>query len=273
MKNIINVVVCYNNAKEVLNYAKELSKLNESDKLSLIVVINAAKAEDIELLNTLSSEVSFHTLVVNPNENLGYMKGLMYGYEKYKESTNSIPDYAIMGNTDIEYEDTDFLVKLSNKEYSEDTWCIGPSVFTKYTHNYDNPVALERRSVQEIDKLLFRFSVLGGFYVWLARVKESLTKKRLEKLPSQYVYEVHGCMFILRGLFCEKLLEKPFKPLMYSEETYLAEMAYQNGKKVYYDADLEIIHLEHTSTSLVGNKKIAKYLLDSMRFIRNEFYS
>lgn len=269
--SIINIVICYNNANEVKEYAKELNKQNNIEDFALIIVINEGTNNDISILNTIEQEIIFKVIIINAKKNLGYMKGMLYGYKIYRKKYG-IPQYIIMGNTDIEIPDMDFLYKLKNTKYEKDIWCIGPSIFTKFTNNYDNPVAFERRSKREINNLMCRFGmpVFNSCYVGLSSIKAFLIKKN--KLQSQYVYEVHGCFFIIRSECADKMLKRPFKPLMYSEETYVAEIVYGNQKKEYYDSNLEIIHKEHTTTALLGNKKIAKYLYESMRFIRNEFY-
>lgn len=270
-KIIINIAICFNNADEVKTYARELNKQNNIEQAALIIVINDGSERDIRVLNTIQNHVSYKVMIVRPAQNLGYMRGLLYGYKAYKKKYG-IPQYIIMGNTDIEIADINFFDKLRTTIYEDSVWCIGPSIYTKYTHNYDNPVALKRRSKREIDSLICRFSVpvFRSLYVWLSSVKAFLRKK--EKLHTQYVYEVHGCYFILRGECAEQMLKRPFKPLMYSEETYVAEIIYENGKKEYYDSNLEVIHNEHTTTGLLKNKEIAKYLYESMKFIRNEFY-
>lgn len=271
MSSIISVVICYNNAQEVYTYAQNIDKLNNSAPISLVVVINSASSEDRTILDSIKEAVSFTVMICEPKGNLGYMKGLIFGYECYKRRTEAIPDYVIMGNTDIEIADCEFFNKLSNTKYKEDYWCIGPSVYTKETHNYDNPISYFRRSVKEIDSLIFRFTRFRGLYVLLSLAKAKLMSSK-EKKSSSEVYEVHGCFFILKGDCAEHLSEHYFEPLMYSEETYIAEIIYENQKKEYYDSNLEVIHLEHTVTGKLNKKKIAYYLAESMKYIKKEFY-
>lgn len=272
MIEILSVVVCYKNASEVKWYASQMNKLFGADRIGISIVVNSANDEDIEILNTIRREVSYPVYIYYPRDNLGYLKGLIYGYDSYMKTVKVMPKYIIMGNTDIEITDKYFIEKILKADYCEDIWCIGPSVYTKYTHNYDNPVAFCRRSKKEIDSLILRFTKLGSLYVWLALIKAKYSKKNRIKKTSQFVYEVHGCFFILSSKCAEHLKDHYFQPLMYSEETFIAEIVYENNKKVYYDSDLEVVHLEHTATGLLGNNKIAKYLAESMKYIRDEFY-
>ena len=84
-------------------------------------------------------------------------------------------------------------------------------------------------------------------------VKAKLVHKK--KTESRYVYEVHGSFFILKGEFAEYLKSKQFGAFIYCEEAFLAENVYHNGKKIFYDSEIEIIHLEHSVTGLMKVKK------------------
>lgn len=272
MKKIVNVIICYNNISEIMEYASALSVLKGSKEISLVVVVNMLNNATISELRSNLSSLPFETLVVTKNENLGYMNGLIFGYQQYREYSNHIPDYVMMSNTDIKYPNDNFLVELSDREYDNDIWCIGPSVYAPNKDSYDNPVCYERRSKRQIERLIRIFStpILNVTYVTLSDIKASL--KKPHKQDSSTVYEVHGCFFIITGEYAELLKDKVYGALLYSEETFVAELIYKNKKMIYYDNNLEIQHLEHTVTGKMNKKKIAKYLADSMSVIKRDFY-
>ena len=272
MKNIVNVVICYYNSAEIIQYAKHMESLQESDQIMLVIVINGASDGDFRELNTLHERLSLDFFIVTPEKNLGYMNGLTYGYKQYISKYGAAPRFVIMSNTDIAYEDKQFYSKLLRQNYAEDVWCIGPSVYVKELDTYDNPVAYRRRTIREIYKLILKFQipVFREFYVRAAKIKGKFIKK--PKQHSAFVYEVHGCFFILRGEGIDNICREVYGPLMYSEETFIAELIYQNGKKIYYDSTLEIIHLEHSVTKHINLRKHADYLQESMQWIKKKFY-
>ena len=49
-EEIINVVICYNNASEVMEYYKEILSLNEGSKVGYVVVINSSTDEEASKL-------------------------------------------------------------------------------------------------------------------------------------------------------------------------------------------------------------------------------
>lgn len=273
VKEIVNVVLCYKNEEEVIAYAKKLEKLNDCIQLDLVIVVNATgEMEEFEFDRRLN-ELNLNIIVFRPNENLGYMNGLLYGYREYEKRENKITRYVIMSNTDIDFQDSDFIKKLLSNNYPIDIACIGPAVCVSELNTYDNPVAYERRTKDEVNKLIAKFSfpIFNQIYVWLAFVKPRFIKRKKEP-EAKKVYEVHGCFFILTGKFAHEIKDEHFGPLMYSEETFIAENAYCRGLCEYYDSTLEVIHLEHTVTSHLKAKKRAQYMNESMRWIRDQFY-
>lgn len=272
MKTILNIVICYDNTREVLKYAKMLSLQKDSDKLSLIIVINKI-SEDISSFSDNLKNINLDIELIIPGDNLGYMNGLLYGYSHSNLVKKNSYKWIIMSNTDIAINDNNFIQKLITNTYSDDTWCIGPAVFSPNRKSYENPVCLARRSEKKIKLLItiFRIPMLNELYVTLSDYKARI--KKTPKGISRYVYEVHGCFFILRDKFATYLYDKTYRALMYSEESFIAEHIFKNGKKVYYDSQLEVIHNEHSVTNSLGRKKIAKYIADSLAIILEDFYS
>lgn len=272
-KKVLNTVICYNNACEVLSYAKKLAQLVNAEQVCLIVVINKLDNGNISELELKIKEIRLETLVCYPGENLGYMNGMLHGYESYKRDTgNHTPKFVIMSNTDIDYPDNEFLSKLISKQYDDDVWGIGPAVFVPERKTYDNPIIDKRRSVDKINQLIKIFGTpfFNKLYVKGSLIKGKFVKKDIGK--SHKVYEVHGCYFIVKGIMADELLKSTFGALLYSEETYIAEMVYKFNKCEFYDADLLVNHIEHTVTSKVETNRITKYLCDSMKVIKRDFY-
>jgi GT2 family glycosyltransferase len=273
MKKIVNVVICYDNMSEIIEYAFSLSVQKGFEELSLVVVVNKLTNTTISELKHNLSDLPYEVLVVTKNENLGYMNGLIFGYQQYRKHCDTIPDYVIMSNTDIKYPNDNFLIELSDREYDKDIWCIGPSVYSPNKDSYDNPVSYERRLKSQIERLIWIFSIpiLNVTYITLSDIKASI--KKPHKQNSSMVYQVHGCFFVITGEYAEFMKDKVYGALLYSEEAFVSELVYQNRKKIYYDSNLEVQHIEHTVTGKINKKKIAKYLADSMSVIKRDFYN
>ena len=273
MKKIINIVICYNNPHEVAEYAKKLKELKYSSNITLVVVVNSIDSDQFYVLEKLKKEQWFEVLIAIPSQNLGYMNGLLFGYKEYKSIHSSVPDLVIMSNTDIKYDDKLFLERLMMTQYSDEVYAIGPAVYSQARKSFENPVAYTRRTLSEINRLIFILDipVIRTLYLFASDVKARI--KKTGRGVSDNVYEVHGCYFILKGVFAELIKEKKYGALMYSEEAFISEEIYKLGKKEFYDSELYIEHLEHSVTGLLGAKKIAKYIVESMKVIKKEYYS
>ena len=271
-EEIINIVICYNNASEVIEYYREILSLDEGSKVGYVVVINSSTDEEASKLEFFGYE-NEHVYVFNPGKNLGYMNGLLYGYRGYSEHTGLIPKYVIMSNTDIAFQDKEFATKLANKNYDSRIASIGPSVLVSELNSYDNPVSDERYTLQQMNKLIRIFStpIIRELYVTASFIKPKFIKRKKD-LNSRNVYEIHGCFFVLTGKYAEFLKDQKFGVLLYTEETFVAENAHRNNLITYYDADLEIVHKEHSTTSKLKPTRRAKLMAESMTWIRDTYF-
>lgn len=271
-EEIINIVICYNNASEVIEYYREILSLDEGSKVGYVVVINSSTDEEASKLEFFGYE-NEHVYVFNPGKNLGYMNGLLYGYRGYSEHTGLIPKYVIMSNTDIAFQDKEFATKLANKNYDSRVASIGPSVLVSELNSYDNPVSDERYTLQQMNKLIRIFStpIIRELYVTASFIKPKFIKRKKD-LNSRNVYEIHGCFFVLTGKYAEFLKDQKFGVLLYTEETFVAENAHRNNLITYYDADLEIVHKEHSTTSKLKPTRRAKLMAESMTWIRDTYF-
>ena len=268
---VLNTIIFYNNLNEIKDYCESLYLLPDTDSVYVVIVTNKIDQKDIEPLKDFASRYSRISILFQ-DENLGYMNGMIAGYEYFVSSTSINPDYVIMSNTDIIYNDKAFFSKLISKKYDDNIWVIGPSVYANNRHSYDNPVSYERRSINSVKKIIrfTSFPIIRVLYVFLSDYKARLQKNG--ERPSSIVYEVHGCFFIVKNDLAKQFVNHKYGMLLYSEEAYVAEETFKSGKLSYYDSDLKIIHNEHSVTKHVGYRKIAKYVSSSMKYILNTYY-
>lgn len=273
MIKVLNCVIFYDNMEEICSYISSIHELNNSSLIAVAVTVNKHSKESIKEIKDKITPLHDHVLVVDSKINLGYMKGMVLGYETFKkEYPNEDIKYVMMSNTDIVYPNKDFVDRLLSNDYPKDTWSIGPAVYAPKRKNYDNPIADTRRDIKEVKKLINIFSnkCIGPLYIRLSGLKGKLIKNKIGN--SREVYEVHGCFFIVSKECADYMIDHPFRALLYSEESYVAETVFQNHKIAYYDKDLLVHHLEHTVTGKLNYKKIAFYIADSMQVILEDYY-
>lgn len=271
-QRVINIVVSYANEHEVLEYAKRLSMQSISEDISLVIVINKIGIMPEEQFVSELKKIKIDTHIYNPNKNLGYLNGLIYGYNAYSKD-NDILRWIVMSNTDINFPDNHFFEMFLKKEYDKDTWLVGPSVYSPETGSYENPQYDDRHTINSINKRIFVFSrpILAYYYLKMAKIKAKVIRKGKQK--SKFSYSVHGCFFFVDKEFIKVIKNKEYGALMYTEEAYLAEFVRLNNKKCYYNSEIEVVHEGSTVTGKLEIKRKAGYFLESLEFLKREFYS
>lgn len=269
---ILNIVTLYSNEDEVIEYAKKLSFQSISADLCLCIVVNKNGDMTEDSFNYLLSNLNLRVILYKPGKNLGYLNGLIYGYNQFA-LIHELPKWVVMSNTDIDFPNNDFFEKFLNKEYNENIWLIGPSIFSSENKSYDNPQYINRHTLSSLKRRIFIFKrpTLAYFYLKFANVKAKLRKR--QKPASQYSYSLHGCFFFVNKKFMDILKDKRYEPLMYSEEAYLAELVVMNNKKCYYDSQIEVIHTGSTVTGKLEINKRSHYIFESLEYIKNEFFT
>ncbi|MGL5963339.1 MAG: hypothetical protein ACRCZ2_02930 [Fusobacteriaceae bacterium] len=272
MDKILICCINYNNSNEVLDYAKAISLQNKSEQVLLVITDNSNNQNEKSNLVSKIKEIELDIIIIDKKSNLGYLNGMFLGVTKYFDLNNSYPKWSIFSNTDIKFKNNHFIEDLINKEYEKKYWCIAPSVFSNQTKSYQNPHYKQRIQLSNINRVLFftKYHILFNIYSLLSSLKSKKSKK--VEADNQDVYAAHGCFFILRDSYFKSLKNLEYGAFLYSEEAFIAETILKENKKIYYDKTLKVIHTEHSTTNLIGNKNRAKFINESLRYIKKEFY-
>lgn len=271
MKEILVTAINYACENETYNYAKQFENFTNKDKIVLYIVDN--KTSEGSNLQERLNEINCDIVYLKPNENLGYLNGCFFGVDKFLEINGYIANWVVVSNTDITYDNNMFYERFLNCHYEDSIWCVGPSVYDT-SGIYSNPHYKERISLKHVNRIIKCFSnkYLAKSYLFLSKIKSKLGYKNSIKEESQYVYSNHGCFFILKKEFFEHLGKEKFGALLYSEESFIAEFILENNKKAFYDNRIEVIHNANLVTGKVNIKRKAKFISESMSYIKRRFY-
>ena len=268
-KSILIVLVNYFNENEVAEFiARQLCK--QQVQYTVVVVDNGSNANVLEQPGKDNAFVH----LVQPTENLGYLNGANFGFNFYCAS-NPIPDFTIVCNSDIIIEDEHFFEKLLNDSASEKAEVIGPTIVSTLTSHHQNPMYKKRLSYMKIKRLLTVFSFyplyiiyqLGAYFKRWIKISRSENEKQ-----SDLVYALHGSFLIFTKSFFEKGNTLQFPSFLYAEELFIAEQCLKNGSSIYYNANLKVLHKEHSSSGFIKNRKHVKWMKESLNVIYNSYY-
>lgn len=273
-KKILVSIINYANEDEVLNFALHLAK--QTIAKDILLTVTANKWTDgkrmwlYEMLNTVDLDIT----LFDYQKNLGYLNGCLAPYQVLREKMAFHVKWVVISNTDIEFASENFFEILLKQKYADDVGCVAPNVYVPTTGAFENPRYIRRFTRHEIQRRISIFSSIGiisNAYQRLASIKAG--RARNEEQESQYVYLAHGCCFAVSDQVADALCEIPYSALLYSEEAYVAEMAIQIGKRIYYDRELKLYHHENAVTGRLKNEQRAKMLADSLSMIYRQFYA
>lgn len=267
MNKIAVSVICYDNEEEILEFADKLSRQKECEKIILLITCN--KCMNVKKLVNDLEKIKISSYVFNPEKNLGYLHGCLYGFKAY----NGQYEWAMISNTDIDFVSDDFFSKILDNNYDSKIGCIGPDITLKTTGKHQNPFASSRpgNKLMNLRKIVYANYILYRMYYTLSDIKNRICPTEAQK-ENGYVYGVHGSMIILRKECIGKFLEDNIQIFMYGEELYVAEKLKENQLLSYYDMNLKIIHNENQVTGKIASRKKQKWCSQSMDFLVGRYW-
>lgn len=265
---ILNILVCFNNADEIVGYAERLDKINRAKDVVLCIVIGDNYS--FERISKIESR-NIKLIVYNLQTNVGYMNGAIIGYMYAKHTLNSKFDWIIISNADIDYQESNFIEILLRSKFEESIGCIGPDIYVPKTGEHQNPAKRKRMSRVRLltYTIILSNKLMSHVHGWLS---EKRRRRRTELHSDATVYMVHGTYFILREDVLETMKRIPYNAFLYSEELYVAEILRLMNLTTLYTSSLAIIHNEHTTTSMLAEDAKRIMLKDSYKFIYETFY-
>ena len=230
--NILVILINYFNDNEVVGFITNQLSKQQYVKYDIVIVNNGSN--DFEKLKNLKlNNNSFH--VIEPDRNLGYLNGAKLAFDFYCKS-KPVPDFTILCNTDITFENGYFLERIVNDPANKKAEVIGPAIFSTLTSHQQNPIYEKRLSSKKIQFLLHIYNYYPLYIIYQLG---TYLKRLIKKSPSnnsqepKYVYAVHGSFLIFTKYFFEKGNTLTFPAFMYSEELFIAEQCLNTQSKIY----------------------------------------
>ncbi len=263
------VLINYFKEEELIQFVKE-SLLRQLNDERLIVIVN--NGSHTSLLTSSFAETKYIKLL-EPKTNLGYFGAARFAHEYLDTNQIRVKNF-IISNFDLEFKSEDFLNELEKVCSNTDSSVIGPSIKSSLSGAALNPMYKERMTSGKLNRLLFvtSFYPLFLFYQWLHHLKRGASPASNEKQPALNVYAIHGSFIVLKQSYFDAGGNLNFKSFLYGEELFIAEECRRMNIKVLFEPSLRLEHREHTTTGNYKNSKHMKWLHQSLRYIRDEYY-
>lgn len=262
---VLIVAVNYNTYSELDSFLTSVEdSLKECvSQISVDVVIadNSSEKENVD-------EVKYPLININvvPLDNLGYLGGAQYVINNIEDK--SVYDYIAISNVDLRL-DKSFLASLSEYNLAKDTGWLAPSIYSLFEGRDKKTLFRPSKRKFRMLCILFKYPLLFKIYYG------SLYKRKRESgriAETMEVYSGHGAFILLTKEFFIHYPKLDYKPFLFCEENYFAELLIQNGLKCVYEPILKIWDSEHVSTGKINYKRMCNLNYEAHVFIYNRFY-
>ena len=257
MTDTLIITVNFRHAACTRQFLRSASRLAQFQVCHLAIVDN--HSEDGSLLSIRQAISEFPNVELLPSpENLGYFGAARWALAHYLESHDA-PDWVVVCNNDIVFDDPQFLSRLLEKDPMA-TGVIAPSILSGLTGHDANPSIARRPSPLRMWRYRWWLSnyYLTWFKQWLSpfvrRVRYRFSRRTaspgeaLSRATAVSIYAPHGSFLIFSRKFFEAggFLDDGF--FMYAEEFSVAEMCRRLGLPVVHDPGLRVRHQEGQTT-------------------------
>ena len=269
MKKILLTCVNFNSYKELDSYlqsiADSFSRLSDDiAELDILISDNSLNRENIKNLYGLNVKVIV-------NDNIGYLSGA-FSTLKYISCITAY-DYWIISNVDLKVE-RNFFQQLVNLEIENNVGLIAPSIVSITEHKDRNPKVMNRYSgnKMKIFKILYKYPILHFLYERLLYPLKRYKSFGIAAKKCRKIYAGHGSFMILTKSFFQSKSKWSYPVFLFGEELYLAEEVRNHNMEVIYEPTLQVIDIDHVSTSKMKRKSYYESNLNAVNFIYETYY-
>lgn len=276
MKHIACLFVNYNNSLLTIKCIESLlDPVNDSLVIRIVIIDNFSRQEEKNILIAYfqnRSPQDNRVDIIFLEKNIGYFPALNHAYISNSNYINKC-DYVIIGNNDLEF-DKDFLSVLQHKVFNDDIYVVSPDIINR-DNNHQNPQIVYRYTGLQLLHLdLYHSSyIMACMISTVGRfIKFKGSQKSKEGYTnSQYISIGYGACYILTRHYISNVGFIPDYLFLMNEENALTDAVLNRNGRIYYDADLIVHHMEHTSINLTPKKKMYKIVQESYKISKKHF--
>jgi len=262
MNKILFITVNYQNTKVTKNFIKSFENLELKERASIIIVDNGSSNESKNALKEIINKSKIDIKILFSTRNLYYWGGANFALKKLNLKINNFPDWIVICNNDIIFNQLDFIVKL--QDYKSNKYAVlAPSIISVKSKRNQNPHILH--PISKLGRLyykIFFINSVSGLFIYKLRI---ILKKILynfspnKTIKPTEIYAPHGSFMIFSKYFFNNggWIDSNFE--MFAEELTTAEIVKKLNMKIFFNPDFEVMHDEH-STSSVRNWRENFYL-------------
>jgi len=259
-----------------LQFLQSISRLEGFAHCYVLVVDNHSSDGSVARIRQAISGFANVELLEAPR-NLGYFGAAKLGHQHYLESHRA-PDWVIISNDDIVFDEPLFLAKLFQKDPTA-MGMLAPAIISALTHHDANPSV--RRRPSRLRMLQYQLWLSNYYAMWFKQWLSPYVRRvrfrfynrtpRLGEGVSRPIYAPHGAFLIFSRKFFEAggFIDTDF--FLYAEEFIVAEMCLRLGLPVIHDPELRVWHKEGQTSGTTLSRSIYMHQRNGFRYVLNRY--
>jgi len=231
---------------------QSFESLEYKDEASIVIVDNDSTYESKNALEEIIKKSKIDIKIIISATNLYYWGAANYALNEVDLNVNNYPEWIIICNNDILFNKSDLLSKILsfNSKYYP---ILAPSILTSKTNKDLNPFMVKPINfLAKVYYSIFYLNSILGLIIYKSRQLSKIICSSFKSTRSQgkFIYAPHGSFiifskhFFINGGYLDRNLT------MYGEEFTSAEIARNLKMPIYYEPDMEVIHVEHSSNKI-----------------------
>ncbi|HVA98529.1 MAG TPA: glycosyltransferase [Bacteroidia bacterium] len=267
---ILFLLTNYFNEEEVFSFISEQLKPKKNKFIDIIITNNGSKNSSI-LENKITA---FQNVTLLKSAfNLGYFGAANIGLTHYLNQQKEYPKAIIICNTDIKLA-PDFFSVLQNKLSSENFDILGPSIYSSFSKQFQNPYITSR--IKKNKLLFLKFTSSNPLFYKAFTIYHVLKSKTIGSknkiTENSNPYAIHGSFMIFNKTFFLNGGTINYPSLLFGEEIFIAEQAQKLKMITLFDPNLKLEHAEHATTKIFKSNENINYLHQSYCYLLKTFF-
>jgi GT2 family glycosyltransferase len=268
---VLIITVNHKGAPSTLKFIESVKKLEARNEAYVMIVDNASADGSVRLIRQAIEGLDNVELMESP-VNAGYFGGANWALLQYA-ARRERPDWVIVCNNDVSFDDSFFLVKLLQRD-PEEAGMLAPAIVAELTGLDCNPFLRARPTRWQIQRYRFWLShyYLMAFkqnFAPLARVvrhKLNWLRKKNVSGGRAAIYAAHGAFMVFSRRFFDQggFIDDGF--FLYAEEFCAAEICCRLRLPVVHDPDLKVSHQGHQTVGRYLSRRVFRYQQDGFGY-------
>lgn len=257
MIKVCFIILHYNTKEVTQKCIATIHKLEEQDKIAVVIVDNASPDGSGKILADRyrgNDRIKVILRETNDGFSAGNNEGCLFAMSEWN------PEFLVVANSDIEFCQTDFVRRIMQEYEKRQFAVLGPDIYNPTTGKHQSPIAADPPGIRRVDRTIILNQCALGLYPIIYPVMKNYFRRQIGKhqtvRPLDYQEDVclMGACYIFSGKYItDKTV--PFRPetKFYYEEYILTLRCRRHQKKIAYQPELQVWHQEGKTIETIGD--------------------